>query len=70
VLKKNNADEIIKVLKKLTTNKKYLRALQNEFYKKNNFDIRDISKSIDLIRSNILNKDLNFDFKNLKISKI
>ena len=70
VLKKNKADEIIKILKKLTSDKKYLRALQNEFYKKNNFDIRDISKSIDLIRSDILNKDLNFDFKNLKILHI
>jgi len=70
VLKKNKADEIIKILKKLTSDKKYLRALQNEFYKKNNFDIRDISKSIDLIRSDILNNDLNFDFKNLKILHI
>jgi glycosyltransferase involved in cell wall biosynthesis len=70
VLKKNKADEIIKILKKLTSDKKYLRTLQNEFYKKNNFDIRDISKSIDLIRSDILNKDLNFDFKNLKILHI
>ena len=50
VLKENKTDEIIKLLKKLTSNKKYLRSLQNQFYKKNNFDIRNISKSIDLIR--------------------
>jgi glycosyltransferase involved in cell wall biosynthesis len=70
VLKENNTEEIIKLLKKLTSNKKYLRSLQNEFYKKNNFDIRKISKSIDSIRSNIFNDDLNFDIKNLKILHI
>ena len=70
VLKENKTDEIIKLLKKLTSNKKYLRSLQTEFYKKNNFDIRNISKSIDLIRSNIFNDDLNFDIKNLKILHI
>ncbi len=70
VLKKNNAENIIKVLKKLTSNKEYLRSSQNNFYKKNNFDIRNISKSIDLIRTEILNKDLNLDFKKLKILHI
>lgn len=70
VLKENSTEEIIKLLKKLTSNKKYLRSLQNEFYKKNNFDIRKISKSIDSIRSNIFNDDLNFDIKNLKILHI
>jgi len=70
VLKENKTEEIINLLKKLTSNKKYLRSLQTEFYKKNNFDIRNISKSIDLIRSNIFNDDLNFDIKNLKILHI
>jgi len=70
VLKKNNADSIIKILKKLTNDKKYLRTLQNDFYKKNNFDIRKISKSIDLIREKILKDDLNFNPKNLKILHI
>ena len=70
VLKKNNADSIIKILKKLTNDKKYLRTLQNDFYKKNNFDIRKISKSIDLIREKILKNDLNFNSKNLKILHI
>ena len=70
VLKKNNSDHIIRILKKLTSNKRYLRSLQNKFYKKNNFDIREISKSIDLIRANILKKNLNLDIKNLKILHI
>ena len=70
VLKKNNAENIIKVLKKLTSEKKYLRSLQNNFYKENNFEIRNISKSIDSIRTEILNKDLNLDFKNIKILHI
>ena len=70
VLKKNDADHIIKILTKLTNNKKHLRSLQNQFYKKNNFDIRDISKSIDLVRKNILDKDLNLDINNLRILHI
>ena len=67
VLKKNETNYILRVLKKLTNNKKKLRTLQNNFYAKNNFDIRKISKSIDLIRTNILKKDLNLDTNNLKI---
>jgi len=70
VLKKNNVEHILKILKKLTKNNRYLRTLQNNFYKKNNFDIHGISKSIDLIRTNILNKDLNLDIKKLKILHI
>jgi glycosyltransferase involved in cell wall biosynthesis len=70
VLKKNNVENIVKVLKKLTSDKKYLRTLHNNFYKKNNFEIRNISKSIDLIRTKILNKDLNLDINNLKILHI
>ena len=57
IIKKNNDKNIIRILKKLTNNKKYLRSLQNNFYKKNNFEIRNISKSIDLIRTEVLNKD-------------
>ena len=67
VLKKNETNYILRVLKKLTNNKKKLRTLQNNFYAKNIFDIRKISKSIDLIRTNILKKDLNLDTNNLKI---
>tara|TARA_B110000008_G_scaffold239836_1_gene246793 strand:+ start:291 stop:2369 length:2079 start_codon:yes stop_codon:yes gene_type:complete len=70
VLKKNDTNHIIRILKKLTDNKKHLRSLQSQFYKKNNFDIRDISRSIDLIRKNIIDKDLNLDLKNLRILHI
>ena len=71
VLKKNNAEHIIKILKKLTSNNRYLRSLQNNFYEKNNFDIRKISKSLDLIRTNLLNsKDLNLNINKLKILHI
>jgi len=70
VLKKNDTSHILKILKELTNNKKKLRTLQNNFYTKNNFDIRKISKSIDLIRSNIFKKDLNLDTNKLKILHI
>ena len=70
VLKRNNAENIVKILKKITSNKKHLRSLQNNFYKENNFDIRNISKSIDLIRTEILHKDLNINIKKLKILHI
>ena len=70
VLKENTAGDILKILTKLVNNKKYLRSLQNDFFKKNDFDIRKISKSIDLIRTNIFKKDLNLDIKNLKILHI
>jgi glycosyltransferase involved in cell wall biosynthesis len=70
VLKKNETNYILRVLKKLTNNKKKLRTLQNNFYAKNNFDIRKISKSIDLIRTNIFKKDPNLNTNNLKILHI
>jgi len=55
VLKENNSKNIIDILKKLTRDKKSLRKLQNNFYKKNIFDIFKFSKSIDEIRLIILN---------------
>jgi glycosyltransferase involved in cell wall biosynthesis len=70
VLKKNNTHHILAILNKLTNNKKYLRSLQNKFYNKNNFDIRKISKSIDMIRENIFKKDLDLNTNNLKILHI
>ena len=70
VLKENNSKNIINILNKITNNKKLLRKYQNEFYKKNNFDIRDISKSIDRIRENILNKNFNINTTKLKILHI
>ena len=54
VLKKNTSLEIIKILKKFTSEKKLLRKKQNLFYKNNNFDLKLISKKLDNIRDNTL----------------
>ena len=70
VLKKNNAASIIKILKKLTSDNNLLRKLQNEFYKSNNFDIKNISISIDNIRDKILNQKSNINLNKLKILHI
>ena len=70
VLRRNNTNHILTVLRKLTNNIKYLRSQQNKFYNKNNFDIRKISKSIDMIRENIFKKDLDINTNNLKILHI
>ena len=66
VLKQNNTNSILKILKKLTENKKLLRKYQNKFYNNNNFDIKNISKSIDAIRGDILDYN-NINYQNLKI---
>ena len=58
-LKNNNPTEIFKILKFFTNNKKYLRSKQNKFYKNNNFDIKKITKKLDLIRYKLFN-----NFKN------
>ena len=70
VLKENNSKNIIDILKKLTRDKKSLRKLQNNFYKKNNFDIFKISKSIDEIRLNILNTKKTINHSRIKILHI
>jgi hypothetical protein len=57
VLKKNNSTELFKVLKKVTSNKSFRRKKQTLFYKKNNFDIKLISKKLDTIRNEIINKN-------------
>ena len=59
VLKKNNSNEIIKLLKKITSNKKYRREKQNIFFKNNNFDLKIISKNLDDIRDILLIKHKN-----------
>ena len=58
-MKNNNPTEIFKILKFFTNNKKYLRSRQNKFYKNNNFDIKKITKKLDLIRYKLFN-----NFKN------
>jgi glycosyltransferase involved in cell wall biosynthesis len=70
VLEENNSNNILNILKKLTNNKNLLRKLQNKFYKKNNFDIRDISKSIDNVREQILKNNFIKDINILKILHI
>ena len=71
VLKNNNSQEILSILKKYTANKKLLRKKQNLFYKKNNFNLKTISKKLDIIRDNVLSrKSTKTKLKNVKILHI
>ena len=72
VLKENNSKNILNILKKLTKNTTQLRKLQNQFYKKNNFDIRKISNLIDNVRNKILtiNNSLKSDKRKFYTSQI
>ena len=56
VLKKNDSNELFRILKKVTSNLSLRRKKQNLFYKNNNFDIKIISKKLDNLRSEIINK--------------
>jgi glycosyltransferase involved in cell wall biosynthesis len=57
VLKKNNSNELVEVLKKVTTNTNFRRKKQNLFYKNNVFDIKIISKKLDKLRSEIISNN-------------
>ena len=57
VLKKNDSNELYKVLKKITSDVNFRRKQQNIFYNNNNFDVKIISKRLDNLRTEILNKD-------------
>ena len=70
VLKRNNTKNILNILKKLTNKNSLLRKYQNEFYKKNNFNILDISKSLDDIRKQFTNYKNNQNKDVLKILHI
>ena len=70
VLKKNTPSEIIKILKKITSNKKIRREKQNLFYRNNNFDVKIISSKIDHIRKEIIEKDTNKYLDKIKILHI
>ena len=70
LLKQNNSNNIIKILKKLSKDKKYLRKLQNDFYKKNDFDIVKISESIDNVREKILSENFILNPTRIKILHI
>ncbi len=63
VLKKNDSNELVKILKKITSNKKLRNKHQNLFYKNNNFDLKKISLKIDNLRSEIINIDSKFNSK-------
>jgi hypothetical protein len=54
VLKHNTSSELVKILQNFTKKKLLLRKKQMLFYKNNNFDIRNISKKLDDIRSSVL----------------
>ena len=70
VLKENKVSSIIKILNKLKREKNYLKKLQTNFFDKNNFDIRLISKSIDDIRNKILFANKYIDQSKIKILHI
>ncbi len=70
VLKENKVSAIIKILNKITKDKKYLRKLQSNFFDKHNFNIRSISKSIDEIRDKILFENFSIDQSRIKILHI
>jgi len=71
VLKENNSNELLNTLKKLTKSAILRRKLQLKYFNKNNFDIKKISKSIDLVRTNILKKNIQTtNNNNLKILHI
>ena len=55
ILKNNTANEIFKVLKKFTSDKKYRRIKQNLYYKNNNFNLRKLSRKLDEIRDKLFN---------------
>ncbi len=59
VLKKNNVQELVKILRKITTDRIYRNYQQNLFYKNNNFDLKKISYDLDKIRSDVLEKKSN-----------
>jgi hypothetical protein len=54
VLKTNTVIEIVKLLKKITTDKKYRQNKQNLFYKNNNFELKKLSKKLDEIRDELI----------------
>ncbi|MDA8984951.1 glycosyltransferase family 4 protein [Candidatus Pelagibacter sp.] len=58
VLKKNTSNELYKILKKVTSDKSFRRKKQSLFYKNNNFNIKLISKKLDNIRKEIINKNV------------
>ena len=71
MLKDNNSNELLNVLKKLTSSSRLRKKLQDKYYISNNFDIKIVSQLIDKIRYNFLNKlPNNLKKKQIKILHI
>ncbi len=51
VLKTNDSNNLVKILKKITKDEIYRRNKQNLFYKNNNFSLKKISKKLDNLRN-------------------
>ncbi len=66
VLKKNDSNNLFKILKKITRDRKYRRNKQNLFYKNNNFNLKEISLKLDSFRNVIFNVDEKFKKLNQK----
>jgi len=66
VLKENTSSELVNILKKITKNNSIRRRKQKLFYKNNNFDIKIISKELDIVRSEIIKKQNKIHFSTNK----
>ena len=66
VLRENTTSELVNILKKNTKNKILRRQKQKLFYDNNNFDIKNISKSLDKTRSEIINNQNQIYFSDKK----
>ena len=70
VLKKNTPYELFKFLVMITKNDKLRKEKQNLFYKNNNFDLKELSKTLDNLRDGSLIKKKLLSFKTQKILHI
>ena len=70
ILKKNTTSEIFNLLKKITNDHHYRKKKQNIFFKNNNFDLKILSKKLDLIRDSLFSKNINKQIKRKKILHI
>ncbi len=61
VLKKNDANNLFEILKKVTDDNKYRRIKQNLFYKNNTFNLKKISKELDSLRNFEINTHENYN---------
>ena len=59
VLKQNDVNNLFQTLKKVTENLKYRRNKQKIFYRNNNFNLKKISKDLDILRLSVFNLKLN-----------